>query len=74
MFTCIHNNIYYIYMQKFVNYIKETKQELTHVIWPKFPITITHTSIVILVALIVGYVTGLFDGIFKLGIKTLFGL
>ena len=62
------------YMQKFINYLKGTKLELANVVWPKFPITITHTIIVILVALIVGYVTGLFDGIFKFGIKTLFGL
>lgn len=61
-------------MQKITNYLKETKVELQNVVWPKWPLTLTHTSIVIILALIVGYLSGIFDSIFKYGLAQALGI
>lgn len=61
-------------MQKIAKYLHETKIELSNVVWPKLPMTMTHTGIVIAVALIVGYLSGLFDSVFKIGLAKLLGL
>ncbi len=61
-------------MQKISNYLKETKIELNNVVWPKWPLTFTHTAIVIVVALIVGYMSGIFDSVFKFGLASLLGI
>lgn len=61
-------------MQKIVTYLKETKLELNNVVWPKWPLTITHTGIVIVVALIVGYLSGLFDSVLSSLLAKILGL
>ncbi len=61
-------------MEKITTYLKETKLELSNVVWPKWPLTITHTGIVIAIALVVGYLCGLFDSLFKVGLAKLLGL
>ncbi len=61
-------------MQKITNYLKETKVELQNVVWPKWPVTFTHTAIVIVVAILVGYISGIFDSIFKAGLASLLGI
>lgn len=61
-------------MQKIIQYIKDTKLEMHNVVWPKVSTAFMHTGIVIAVALVVGYLSTIFDGVFKLGIKTLFGI
>ena len=61
-------------MQKIVNYLKETKLELSNVVWPKWPTTITHTGVVIVIALAIGYLSGVFDSILSAGLAKLLGL
>lgn len=61
-------------MEKITKYLKETKVELDNVVWPKWPITITHTIIVISVALGVGYLSGIFDSLASNGLGRLLGL
>ncbi len=61
-------------MQKIAKYLNETKIELKNVVWPKWPVTFTHTAIVIVVALVVGYLSGVFDSIFKFGLARALGL
>jgi preprotein translocase SecE subunit len=61
-------------MQKITSYLTETKAELKNVVWPKWPLTFTHTAIVIVVAVIVGYLSGVFDSIFKLGLASILGI
>lgn len=61
-------------MQAITNYLKETKEEMKNVVWPKIPTTVTHTFAVIIIALIVGYLSGLFDSLFKFGLGKLIGL
>jgi len=52
-------------MSKITNYLKETKGELKHVIWPSRRQTIFYTVIVILLSALVAYFLGLFDYIFS---------
>lgn len=61
-------------MQKITKYLNETKSELKNVVWPKWPLTFTHTAVVIIVALVVGYLSGVFDSLFKLGLTSILGL
>ena len=52
-------------MSKFVEYLKETKTELKHVIWPSRSQTIYYTLIVIVLSVAVAYYLGIFDFIFS---------
>lgn len=61
-------------MQKITKYLNETKSELKNVVWPKWPLTFTHTAVVIIVALVVGYLSGVFDSLLKLGLTSILGL
>ncbi|MEA2112630.1 MAG: preprotein translocase subunit SecE [Patescibacteria group bacterium] len=55
-------------MQKFINYIKDTRGELKHVSWPTKKQSIWFTVIVIIVSLITSFFLGFFDFIFSLGL------
>ena len=48
-------------MSKIVEYLKETKTELKHVIWPTRAQTIAFTLIVIALSILVAYFLGFFD-------------
>jgi len=61
-------------MQKITNYLRETKVELDNVVWPKWQMTFIHTAIVIVIALLVGYLSGLFDSLFKYGLARILGI
>lgn len=58
-------------MSKIIEYFKETKTELKHVIWPSRRQTIYYTLIVIALSVIVGYYLGVFDFIFSKGLELL---
>lgn len=49
-------------------YLKDTKEEMTKVNWPKKKEVIMVTLAVILISLAVGYILGLFDSIFSKGL------
>lgn len=53
------------FMEKFVEYLKETKGEMKHVSWPTKEQTIAFTALVIAISLVASGILGLFDGIFK---------
>lgn len=55
-------------MSKIIEYLKDTKGELRHVVWPSRKITITYTVIVIVLSVAVAYFLGLFDFIFSTGL------
>lgn len=61
-------------MSKATEYIKETKTELKHVIWPSRSQTIFYTIIVIVLSVVVGYLLGLFDFIFSKGLEKLLSI
>ena len=61
-------------MSKISQYLQETKVELKNVVWPKRQMVITHTIVVIVIAVAVGYLSGIFDSASKLGLSKLLGL
>jgi preprotein translocase SecE subunit len=58
-------------MNKFINYIKETKEEMNNVKWPSRKQAIGFTVAVLIVSVFVAYYIGLFDFIFKQGLEKL---
>jgi preprotein translocase subunit SecE len=56
-------------MSKITEYLKETKTELKHVIWPTRRQTLAYTAIVIALSIIVAYFLGIFDFIFSKGLE-----
>jgi preprotein translocase subunit SecE len=55
-------------ISKIVQYFKETKTELKHVIWPSRRQTFYYTLIVIVLSVLTGYYLGVFDYIFSKGL------
>ena len=53
-------------MSKVVEYLKETRTELKHVIWPSRSQTFYYTLIVIVLSVVVAYYLGVFDYLFSL--------
>lgn len=60
-------------MSKIVEYFKDTKAELKHVIWPTRAQTLAFTVIVIVLSVIIGYFLGIFDFIFSKGLGRIIG-
>ena len=56
-------------MQRLINYIKDTRGELTHVSWPTRKQTMVFTLIVIVISILVAFFLGFFDYIFSLIIQ-----
>lgn len=57
------------FMSRFVEYLKETKAELKHVIWPSWSQTSYYTVIIIVLSVLVAYYLGIFDFIFSKGLE-----
>ncbi len=47
------------------NFLKETRNEMHHVVWPSRRRTIAYTVIIIVLSLILGYLLNGFDLVFK---------
>ncbi len=58
-------------MSKLVEYLKETKTELKHVIWPSRKQTFFYSAIVIALSIAIAYFLGIFDFIFGRGLEQL---
>ncbi|MBP9715120.1 MAG: preprotein translocase subunit SecE [Candidatus Pacebacteria bacterium] len=61
-------------MSKITEYLKETKTELKHVIWPSRQQTMFFTIIVIVLSIVTAYFLGLFDFIFSRGLEKVISL
>ncbi|MDQ5954692.1 MAG: preprotein translocase subunit SecE [Patescibacteria group bacterium] len=61
-------------MSKITEYLKETKTELKHVIWPSRQQTMFFTLIVIVLSIVTAYFLGLFDFIFSRGLEKVISL
>ena len=53
-------------MERFINYLKDTRAELTHVSWPTRKQAIAFTLVVILVSVLTAVFLGLVDYVFSL--------
>ncbi len=58
-------------MSKISEYLKETKTELKHVIWPNRNQTIFYTVMVVVLSVLVAYLLGISDFIFLQGLQKL---
>ncbi len=56
-------------MSKIIEYFRETKIELKHVIWPSRKQTLFYTMIVVVLSALTGYYLGVFDFIFSRGLE-----
>lgn len=56
-------------MSKIIEYFRETKIELKHVIWPSRKQTLFYTVIVVVLSALTGYYLGVFDFIFSRGLE-----
>ncbi len=61
-------------MSKINEYLKETRTELKHVIWPSRSQTLYYTIIVIVISGLTAYYLGFFDFIFGRGLERLISL
>ena len=61
-------------MSKVGDYLKETKAEMKHVIWPSRTETIYYTIIVIVLSVLVAYYLGFFDYLFSLVLQKVIGI
>ncbi len=61
-------------MSKIGEYIKETKAEFKHVIWPSRSQTFYYTLIVIVLSVLLAYFLGVFDFIFNRGLERIITL
>jgi preprotein translocase subunit SecE len=66
-------SIYIINMSKISQYLKETKIELKHVVWPSRRQTFYYTVLVIVISIAVAYYLGAFDSIFERGLDKVIG-
>jgi preprotein translocase subunit SecE len=58
-------------MSKIIEYFKETKTELKHVIWPSRSQTFYYTLVVVVLSVLTGYYLGIFDYLFSKGLAKL---
>ena len=61
-------------MSKITEYLKETKAELKHVIWPSRSQTLYYTLIVIVLSVLIAYYLGVFDFLFSKGLEKIISL
>ena len=61
-------------MSKIIEYLKETKTELKHVIWPSRSQTLFYTLIVVALSILIAYFLGVFDFIFSRGLEKVISL
>ena len=57
---------YSIHMNALINYVKETRMEMTHVTWPTRNQAVAFTAVVIAVSIITAAYLGFFDYLFSL--------
>lgn len=58
-------------MANILNYFKETKAEMKHVVWPTRKQGMNFTLTVILVSIFIAYFLGFFDFLFTNGLRIL---
>ena len=56
-------------MDRFINYLKDTRGELKHVAWPTQKQSIIYTALVIGVSIVVALILGAFDFVFTEGLN-----
>lgn len=60
-------------MSRFIDYLKDTKDEIGHVSWPTQKQAVTYTALVVGVSIIVAILLAVFDYVFNLGLGWFIG-
>jgi preprotein translocase subunit SecE len=60
-------------MNNLIQYLKDTRAELTHVSWPTQKQIVIYTAVVIVISSLVAAFLGFFDFVFSRGINMLIG-
>ena len=60
------NNPYY--MSRFIDYLKDTKDEIARVSWPTQRQAVTYTALVVGISIVVAIFLAVFDYVFSLGL------
>jgi preprotein translocase SecE subunit len=55
-------------MSNFIEYLKDTQREVSHVSWPTNRQALVYTGLVIGISIIIGVLLGAFDHVFSLGL------
>jgi preprotein translocase subunit SecE len=61
-------------MSRIGEYLKDTKSELKHVIWPSRNQVLYYTLAVIVLSVLVAYYLGFFDFLFTIGLEKVISL
>lgn len=61
-------------MSKITNYLKETKVEFKHIVWPTRNKAVFYTLVVIFASVLVAYFLGVFDFVFLRGLEKFISL
>lgn len=56
---------------KFIQFIKETRNEMEHVVWPTKSRALIYAFIIIVFSVALGYTLGGFDALFREMLKTI---
>jgi|JI10StandDraft_1071094.scaffolds.fasta_scaffold18957_12 preprotein translocase SecE subunit len=60
-------------MSRFIDYLKDTKEEIGHVSWPTQKQAVTYTALVVGVSVVVAILLALFDAVFNRGLGWFIG-
>lgn len=60
-------------MTSLFNYLKHVREEFTHIVWPSNRTAVSHTLVVIGIAVIIAVLVGLLDYVFGTAVKGLIG-
>ena len=60
-------------MTTLVTYLKHVREEFTHIVWPTTKTALSHTIVVIIIALAIALVVSLFDYFFGLVVRGIVG-
>ncbi len=50
-------------------YLKHVREEFTHIVWPSNRTALSHTFVVIFIAITIALLVGLLDYVFSLGVS-----
>ena len=56
---------------KIANFLRETKLEMKHVVWPSRTKALVYALVVIIFSAALGYMLGAFDFLFQTGLKSI---
>lgn len=60
-------------MNALTTYLRNVREEFTHIVWPTNRTAVAHTLVVVLIALVVAVLVGVLDFLFRTGVSAVVG-